>query len=107
VRWSLVLIVLAFAAIAGVLRAKSPAVSTSLPMAKPGDEGFSADRLQKVHDAMQRHIDTGEISGAVTLSSRNGRVIYFDAQELADIPSKRPMQKDEVFELACGRRREG
>jgi CubicO group peptidase (beta-lactamase class C family) len=75
-------------------------VSASLPTAKPEEVGFSSDRLQQVHAAMQRHIDAGEISGVVTLISRNGKIIYFEAQGLADIPSKRAMQKDEVFELA-------
>ncbi len=72
----------------------------SVPMAKPEEVGFSADRLQRIHDAIQRRIDEGDIPGAVTLVSRKGRVVHFEAQGFMDIDAKQPMQKDSVFGLA-------
>jgi CubicO group peptidase (beta-lactamase class C family) len=67
---------------------------------KPEEVGFSSERLQRVHDAVQRHIDAKELSGVVTLVARRGRVAHFEAQGLMDIESKKPMPKDGIFRLA-------
>lgn len=74
--------------------------TNSLPMAKPEEVGFSAERLQRVTDAMQKHIDAGEIAGVTTLIARNGKIVYFNAQGSADIDAKRSMQKDDIFNWA-------
>ena len=67
---------------------------------KPEEVGFSSERLQRVHEAVQRHIDAKEVSGVVTLVARRGRVAHFEAQGLMDIESKKPMPKDGIFRLA-------
>ena len=48
---------------------------------------------------MQRHIDAGSFSGAVTLVARNGRIAHLEAQGLMDIESRKPMQKDAIFRI--------
>jgi len=80
--------------------AQPAAVSLGLPMAKPEEMGFSSERLQRIHEAMQRHIDAGEIAGVVTLVSKNGKVIYYEAHGMANIAAKKPMQKDYIFNMA-------
>ncbi|HYR90023.1 MAG TPA: serine hydrolase domain-containing protein [Terriglobia bacterium] len=77
-----------------------PLVGAALPEAKPEEVGFSADRLQRIHLMLQRRIDAGDISGAVTLVARNGRVAYFETQGLMDIETKKPMAKDAIFRMA-------
>jgi CubicO group peptidase (beta-lactamase class C family) len=78
-----------------------PATLALVPTApKPEEVGFSSERLQRVHDAVQRHIDAKELSGVVTLVARRGRVAHFEAQGLMDIESKKPMPKDGIFRLA-------
>jgi CubicO group peptidase (beta-lactamase class C family) len=78
-----------------------PATLALVPTApKPEEVGFSSERLQRVHDAVQRHIDAKELSGVVTLVARRGRVAHFEAQGLMDIESKKPMPKDGTFRLA-------
>ena len=67
---------------------------------KPEDVGLSTDRLQRVHDAVQRHIDAHDVSGAVTLVARRGRIAHFESQGLMDIEAKKPMPKDGIFRLA-------
>ena len=57
-------------------------------------------RLQRIHEAIQRHIDASDISGAVTLVSRKGRIAHFEAHGLMDIDSKKPMSKDAIFRIA-------
>jgi CubicO group peptidase (beta-lactamase class C family) len=69
-------------------------------VAKPEDVGLSSERLARIHEAVQRHIDAKAISGAVTLVARNGRVAHLEAHGLIDLESKRPMPKDGIFRLA-------
>ena len=72
----------------------------SVMTARPEDVGLSAERLDRIHDAVQRHIAAGSISGAVTLVARHGKIAHLEAHGLMDIESKRPMPKDGVFRLA-------
>ena len=82
----------------GVLLAV-PLTAASIQTTKPEDVGFSAERLNRIHDAVQRHIDGHDISGAVTLVARRGRVAHFDVQGLMDLDSKKPMAKDSIFRI--------
>lgn len=67
--------------------------------AKPETVGFSGERLSRIHDAMQLHIDEHDVSGAVTLIARNGQIVWFDAQGLMDIGAKKLMQKNAIFRV--------
>src|ERR1051326_8165789 len=75
-------------------------IASSLDVVKPEDVGFSSERLRRIHQAMQRHIDAGDLSGAVTLVTRKGRIAHFEAHGLMDLEMKRPMTKDAIFRLA-------
>jgi CubicO group peptidase (beta-lactamase class C family) len=77
-----------------------PLTAGSVTNAKPEDVGLSPERLAKIHDAIQQHVDAHDISGAVTLVARRGRIAHFEAQGLMDLESKRPMSKDGIFRLA-------
>jgi CubicO group peptidase (beta-lactamase class C family) len=77
-----------------------PLAAGNVPAGKPEDAGMSAERLQRIHQAIMRHIDAGEISGAVTLVARRGRIVHFEAHGLMDLESKKPMAKDAIFRLA-------
>jgi CubicO group peptidase (beta-lactamase class C family) len=78
----------------------APLTAGDLPLGKPEDVGMSTERLRRIHEAIRRHVDTGEISGAVTLVARRGRLVHFEAHGLMDIESKRPMEKDAIFRIA-------
>lgn len=77
-----------------------PLAAAGVPAGKAEDAGMSPERLRRIHEAVQRHIDAGEISGAVTLVARRGRIAHFEAHGLMDIESKRPMEKDAIFRIA-------
>ena len=77
-----------------------PLTAGSLPTAKPEEVGMSPQRMRRIHEAITRHIDTGEISGAVTLVARRSRIVDFEAHGLMDLESKRPMQNDAIFRIA-------
>jgi len=74
--------------------------SDRVPPGKPEDSGMSSARLERIHEAIQRHIDAGEICGAVTVVARRGRVVHFEGHGLMDIESRRPMEKDAIFRIA-------
>ena len=61
---------------------------------------MSTERLARVREAVQRHLDAGALPGAVTLVARNGRIVHFEAHGLIDVEAKKPMPKDGVFRLA-------
>src|ERR1700744_6264245 len=62
--------------------------------------GFSRDGLGKIAPALQGVVDTGALSGAVTLLWRNGQVADVTTVGLADIEAKRPMARDTLFRIA-------
>jgi len=68
--------------------------------AKPEEVGLSSERLTRIHGAIQRHIDAGDIAGAVTLVGRKGRLAHLEAQGVMDLASKKPMSTDTIFHLA-------
>src|SRR5436190_15753024 len=67
---------------------------------KPEDVGLSSERLQRINEAVQRYIDSGQITGAVTVVARRGKVAHFEAQGLMDVESKTPMRRDAIFRIA-------
>jgi CubicO group peptidase (beta-lactamase class C family) len=76
-------------------------VAASLPKApKPEDLGLSGERLQRIHDMIQRHIDKHDITGAVTLVARHGQLAWVDAQGVQDLDTKAPMKRDSMFRMA-------
>src|SRR5438477_8273000 len=77
-----------------------PLMAATLPNAKPEEVGFSSERLQRIHQMLQRRIDAGDISGAVTLIARNGRIAHFETHGLMDIETTKPMAKDAIFRMA-------
>ncbi len=81
------------------LSAVSLAAGTSTSSARPEDEGLSTPRLKRVAELVQRHIDAGSFSGAVTLVARNGHIVYHEAAGTMDVEAKKPMSKDAIFRI--------
>jgi len=75
-------------------------VAASDPTVRPESAGVSSERLQRVSELVDRYIASGDISGAVTLVARNGRIVHLKAQGVADIASRKPMQEDTIFRIA-------
>jgi CubicO group peptidase (beta-lactamase class C family) len=72
----------------------------AVSLGKPEDVGMSSERLQRINQVVQQYIESRQISGAVTMVSRKGRVAHFEAQGLMDIESKAAMKKDAIFRMA-------
>ena len=74
-------------------------LSLSGATVKPETVGLSEERLARIHDSMQRHIDAHDISGAVTLVARKGQIVWLHAQGLMNIEAKQAMQNDAIFRV--------
>ena len=52
----------------------------SIPSApRPEDVGFASERLPRIHETVQRYLDSKQLAGAVTLVARRGKVAHFEA----------------------------
>ena len=56
--------------------------------------------LKSINDTMQHFVDSGDISGAVTLVSHRGKLIHLGAVGLANIETKKPMRPASLFAIA-------
>jgi len=74
-------------------------LTPTLQAAMPADAGISAERLGRVDELVQRHVDAGSFTGAVVLIARDGRVAYRKAYGLMDLAAKKPMVEDGIFRI--------
>jgi CubicO group peptidase (beta-lactamase class C family) len=74
--------------------------ATDLSTTKAEGVGMSSERLRRIHDIMQRHIDAGRITGAVTAVARRGKLVHYEAHGFRDPNTKSPMPKDALFRMA-------
>ena len=84
----------------GVLLLAVALTAASLPSDTPEAVGLSSERLQRINLMIQRYIDDGQITGAITMVSRRGKVAHFEAQGQMDLEKKAPMRKDAIFRIA-------
>jgi CubicO group peptidase (beta-lactamase class C family) len=75
------------------------AAQTSVRRA-PADNGFAADRLQRIDSYLQQNVDSGRIAGSVALVLRDGKPVYERAFGWADKESGRRMTTDAMFRIA-------
>ena len=60
--------------------------------------GLSGARLERMHNVMARHVDSGEVPGLVTLISRHGEV-HVDTIGTKAVGSSDPMRRDTIFRI--------
>ena len=75
------------------------AAQMSLPAAKPETVGMSSAKLAKVTQALQAHVDAGDIAGAVAAVMRHGKLVYSTAVGRRDIAAAAPMTFDSLFRV--------
>src|SRR5262245_50097701 len=89
------ILILAFLALWVIGMAAAP-----VPDAKPEDVGLSSERLALIDRMIERRIAAGEITGAVTIVARNGRIVHHSAKGVVDLESKQPMRTSTMFRIA-------
>lgn len=72
----------------------------TLITASPGEVGLSPSRLKRITSFIQKHIQKGEIAGAVTMIGRYGKVAHLEALGMMDIEKQIPMSEDAIFRIA-------
>jgi len=82
------------------IAAAAGAATEDIPAASPEDVGMSTEKLKDISHVMQKHIDAGDIQGAVTVVARKGKVVHFEAHGLMDVEKSIPMKKDAIFRMA-------
>jgi CubicO group peptidase (beta-lactamase class C family) len=70
------------------------------PTASPEDVGLSTERLQRIANVVDQHIEAGRIAGSVTMVCRKGRLVWHEAHGLMDTQQGTPMKEDAIFQLA-------
>jgi len=90
----------ALAAALLVLGATRSIAQQNLPWSTPESVGVSSQRLQRIGEAIQRHIEEHHIAGAVSLVARKGFVVHYEAHGVKDIESRKPMTRDAIFKMA-------
>src|SRR5271168_1278895 len=90
---------LAIASLAALNAAPAMAAVHDLPTAGAESEGMSAERLARLSSGMKELVDQGRLAGVVTMVSRHGKVVEFDAVGKRDIAANAPMQKDSIFRI--------
>jgi CubicO group peptidase (beta-lactamase class C family) len=71
----------------------------TIPIEGQVSAGFSPDRLDRMHAAMQRHVESGYTPGLVTLVHHRGRQ-HVDVIGRMAFDSDLPMRRDTIFRLA-------
>ena len=77
-----------------------PVFAASVPTAKPEEVGLSSERLQRINQMIQRRIASGDLTGAVTIVARRGKVAHLNVQGVMDLDSKQPMTNASMFRIA-------
>jgi len=85
-----------FVSLVPVLRAAS---EWPLPATTPAAEGFSSERLDRLHQNLARLVDEGKYSGFVTLLARDGKIVDWRAHGRLDVSGAAPIQKDSIVRI--------
>lgn len=67
---------------------------------EPTQEKKRAPSIASIDAAMQKFVDAGQISGAVTLVGHRGKIVHLGAVGMANIDSAQPMQRSKMFAIA-------
>lgn len=63
----------------------------------PESVGFSSERLERLHSFIQNVVDAKELSGAVTILARHGKIVDYRTYGVQDFASGVPMSKETIF----------
>lgn len=74
--------------------------AAEIPTSSAEAVGMSSERLLRINSAMQRHIDAGDIQGAITVVARRGKVVHFETHGMMDVDQGRAMEPDAIFRMA-------
>jgi len=77
-----------------------PAAAQVLPVTTPEAAGMASERVQRLTAGVREYVDRREISGAIVVLLRGGKVVSMEPVGRMDIEGNRPMRKDAIFRMA-------
>lgn len=77
-----------------------PITAATLPKSKPEDQGMSTERLQRIDQMLERRIAAGQITGAVAIVARRGKIVHLTAKGVMDLETKQPVTPATMFRVA-------
>lgn len=87
-------------ALAHPLQAQHRSKSAATPAANtPESLGFSSQRLERLHAAMQQLVDQKQLAGIVTLLARHGKVVEEKTYGKKDTAADAAMTSDAIFRI--------
>jgi len=98
--WQRCALALVTSTLIGLAHADTPAgAGREFEVQAPEAAGFSAQRLRRIEESMQRLTDSKQLAGIVTLAARHGKVVHFKTFGVQDLASGKPMPKDAIFRI--------
>lgn len=67
------------------------------PTAEPEEVGMSSERLNRINGLMNEYIGDGRVAGTVTLVSRGGKVVHYQASGDRYAEENLAMEEDNIF----------
>jgi CubicO group peptidase (beta-lactamase class C family) len=74
-------------------------LAQGLSTATPESQGFSAERLERLHERMHEFVKEGKHAGTLVLIARNGKIVESRSYGLRDREQKLPMEEDTIFRI--------
>lgn len=93
-----VLLAVAASAVVSAASAVEPVLS-AFEIAEPEAVGLSSSALAQVTEALQAHVDAGDIAGVVAAVVKDGKLVYHQALGHRDIAQADPMPLDALFRV--------
>lgn len=90
----------ALAGCAATRLAPPPASALDWSTYSPEAAGMTRSGAEAIRAAIATHIEENSLTGAVTAVARHGKLGWYEAQGLHDVPAKTPLRKDDIFRLA-------
>lgn len=56
--------------------------------------------VESINETMQKFVDSGVVSGAVTLLAKDGQIVHLGSVGLADLDTQQPMRTNAIFSIA-------
>jgi len=75
------------------------AMQMPLPLASATEEGFTAERLERLHASLRDATGADGYLGAVELIARHGRIVDWQAYGYRDLARREPLRRDDIFRI--------
>lgn len=70
-----------------------------LPIVAPETQGFSPERLERLHARLREYVERGDHAGVAMLVARNGKIVDWQSWGLRDRERNLPMEKDTIVRI--------